>query len=71
MEGIPPKLLQGLCYEAKARFTDETGLTGKVTVELRIPDAPPPRFTVTALVTDKISRLRREYEIEVEAQPIH
>jgi hypothetical protein len=68
---IPNDLLQGLCGEAKERFVAETGLTGKVAVELRLPDAPSPQFEVVAVVTDKTSGESRQYEIEVTCHSVH
>jgi hypothetical protein len=51
---IPNELLQGPCREAKARFTEETGGSGSVSLKLTFPeDVPSPQFTVLATITEK------------------
>jgi hypothetical protein len=65
----PDDLVQGLCAEAKARFFAETGLTGKVEIELRIPDDPPPSFVVGVTVTDKMTGQQRSHDVVVRATP--
>ena len=68
---FPDALLQDLCNFATARFTEETGRAGKLTIDLAFPEAPSSRFTVIVTVTEKATGKQRCYEIEVRAATLH
>jgi hypothetical protein len=66
---LPNDLVQGLTAEAVSRFRAETGLTGKVEIELRVPESDATSFVVSVVVTDKGTGERRDYDVVVRARP--
>jgi hypothetical protein len=68
----PADLLQGLAAHVKGRFVAETGLEGKLALELRIPEVPEGggTFAVEVIAIHKASGERRAFTIEVEARPV-
>ena len=68
---IPNELLQALCNDAYSRFTAETGLTGKVKIDLAFPEAPSPQFSVLVTVIDQASGEQRSYNVVVKAHTVH
>jgi hypothetical protein len=66
---VPNDLIDTLCQEAKARFVEETGLTGQATIELHLPDGDWSSFVAQVVVTDEGTGEHRSYEILVRATP--
>jgi hypothetical protein len=66
---VPAELIEGVCGEAKARFTEETGLTGPVTIELHFPDGDWSSFVAHVVVMDEGTGEQRSYDVLVRAQP--
>ena len=65
----PNDLIESLCQEAKARFVEETGLTGKATIELRIPAGDWSSFVAHVVVSDEGTGEQRSYDVLVRATP--
>ena len=67
---IPDALLQDLCNFAKARFIEQTGCAGKLTIDPAFPEPPSSQFTVIVTVIEKATGERRCYDIEVRAATV-